>query len=116
MDWDQRLTMDIDQTDLRAELTTRFGHFEQVNSIYLLELPQITEVFIFLSQEEYSDELMDCLLDEEVAILNCCPDRLFNFHYSPLIRGASVRPVPHTADLLFGSSILTLSVKTSVGR
>jgi len=70
----------------------RFYNVEQVQSIYVQSLPEVYNIFVFLKQDYYDDELMEQLLDREGEILDLYQDTLFHFHYLPLLKNS--RPSP----------------------
>lgn len=70
---------------IEQAIYTRFYNIEQVQSIYAQSLPEVYNIFVFLKQDHYDDELMDRLLDREGEILDSYHDNLFHFHYLPLL-------------------------------
>lgn len=80
----------------------RFYNVKQVHSIYVQNLREVYNVFIFLEQDHYDDELMDQLLDKEGEILDLYHNNLFHFQYLPLLKDC--RPsqfIPKNAVLIF---------------
>lgn len=79
---------------------TIYSHFyviDQVHAIYVQDLPEVYKVFVILAQKQYDDELMDTLLDLEAEIMDLYPDRLFHFHYWPLLDAEQPRLVARNA-------------------
>jgi hypothetical protein len=77
-------------------------NIERVQSIYVQSLGEVYNIFVFLKQDHYDDELMDHLLDQEGEILDLYQDALFHFHYLPLFEDS--RPsqsIPKNAVLIF---------------
>lgn len=70
---------------LEQAIYVQFYNIEQVQSIYVQRLREVYNVFVFLEQNHYDDELMDRLLDREGEILDLYQDNLFHFHYLPLL-------------------------------
>jgi hypothetical protein len=87
---------------LEQELVARFGKFEQVERIHLIDSSQGIRVYVWLDQTEYDDELMDALLDQEWAIGERFADRAFEAFYFPMPRDDAQLPVPDKAELIFG--------------
>ena len=78
-----------------------FYSVKQVQSVYVQDIPEVYNAFIFLNQEYYDEELMDRLLDRESKILDTYQDALFNFHYLPLLSNSPEQSIPENATLIF---------------
>ncbi len=65
-----------------------YAYFHDIKQIQLVSMQYLCEVyniFIFLKQDHYDDELMGRLLDREGEILDLYHNNLFHFHYLPLL-------------------------------
>ena len=93
----------ITDTPVSAEqsILIRYQGVDQVQAIYIQRLPTVSNVFVLLQQDRYDDALMDSLLDLEGEILDQYPDRLFEFHYMPLLEDRQSLPIPASAVQIF---------------
>lgn len=92
------LTLGISRKlELEEELVVRYGQFETVSSIHLLDSLDGVKVYVSLDQVEYDDGLMDQLLDQEWAISDQFRDSDLEVFYFPLPRGDVPPPIPDTA-------------------
>lgn len=74
----------VHPSSIEHDIYARFYPIEQVQLICIQKVDNACNACVFLQQDEYDEELMDCLLDLEWGILNTHQDTLFNFQYLPI--------------------------------
>jgi hypothetical protein len=87
---------------LEQELVAKYGQFEQVEKIHLVDSAEGMQVFVWLHQVKYDDELMDRLLDQEWSLLHRFPENPFEVFYFPLPADGAELPIPDGARAVFG--------------
>ena len=100
-DWWMHLFENIEKpTSIEHSIYTHYDIVDRVQAIYVQNLPEVYNVFMFLNQDHYEDDLIDRLLDQEAKILDLYPSILFHFHYFPLLKNNESHLVPKGAVLI----------------
>lgn len=86
---------------IEHNIDMNFSSLKEVEAIYVQDFDTAYQVFVFLKQEHYDEELMDCLLDKESNILDLHQDKLFRFHYLPLFDHEPSQSAPKNAVKIF---------------
>jgi len=72
----------INQVPDYSEIVECFRGIDKIYSVFT-SVNGVYDVIIFLNQNQYDDDLMDCLLDREAIILDRYKNQLFQFYYLP---------------------------------
>lgn len=88
--------------EIREDVQMAFSHIPEVSSIFAQFGDNSARFWIFTSENEYDDELMNTLITEELRIAEMFPDNLTEFEYVPLVLcGTPNQIVPRNAQLIF---------------
>jgi len=72
------------ERQLQRKTAAKFANLEKVRSVYFQKYRKEFHFFILVEMQRYDEELMDSLLDREIAIRDTFPELVLQFFYPPV--------------------------------